>query len=183
MRMPRSTSARMSRRAVSWEHLASFAYFDVVSLPSKPSSRRLRTRRWRSLMAMPAIDCQKRALARMAASVVCAPSMARPRQPRNQVVCYLCVDVAIVLPLLFRRASSSRILFSRIAISLLGTMQTPAAMFRSQISIPRVILRACVFVVASARASLAYARMGSQPVCILCAISLDLRLDILYNSP
>jgi hypothetical protein len=28
----------MSRRAVSCEHLASLAHFDVVSLPSKPSS-------------------------------------------------------------------------------------------------------------------------------------------------
>ena len=42
--MPRSTRARMSRSAVSCEHFASFAYFDVVSLPSKPSSRRLRTK-------------------------------------------------------------------------------------------------------------------------------------------
>lgn len=31
----------MSREAVSWEHLASFAHFDDVRLPSKPSSSRL----------------------------------------------------------------------------------------------------------------------------------------------
>src|SRR5260370_1232659 len=73
----------MSRRAVSWEHLASLAYFDVVSLPSKPSSKRFSTRRWRPLIATPAIASQKRALARTALRVTCAPSMARPRQPRN----------------------------------------------------------------------------------------------------
>ena len=33
----------MSRRAVSVEHFASKAYFDVESLPSKPSSNRLIT--------------------------------------------------------------------------------------------------------------------------------------------
>ena len=42
-RIPSFTRAVMSRRAVSWEHLASFAHFEVVSLPSKPSRSRLRT--------------------------------------------------------------------------------------------------------------------------------------------
>ena len=48
-RIPRSTSGRMSRKAVSCEHLASCAYFDVVSFPSKPSRSRFNTRRWREL--------------------------------------------------------------------------------------------------------------------------------------
>ena len=73
----------MSLSAVSVEDLVRLAYFDVVSFPSKPSSKRFRIRRCRSLIAVPAIPSQKRAFARTAASIVYAPSMALPRQSRN----------------------------------------------------------------------------------------------------
>src|ERR1044071_5337907 len=43
----------MSRRAVSWEDLVSFAYLVVVSLPSNPSRSLLRTILCRSLIATP----------------------------------------------------------------------------------------------------------------------------------
>ncbi len=55
--MPSSTSAAISRRAVSWEHFASFAHFDVVSFPSKPSRSRLSTRCCRSLSRKSPTDC------------------------------------------------------------------------------------------------------------------------------
>ncbi len=42
-RMPRLTRSTISRCAVSCEHLARFAHFDEVSLPSNPSSNRLTT--------------------------------------------------------------------------------------------------------------------------------------------
>ena len=54
----------MSRSAVSGELFVSFAYFDVVSFPSRPSSSRLRTRVWRSLRDTPRILSQNRALVR-----------------------------------------------------------------------------------------------------------------------
>lgn len=36
-RIPRCTSSLMSRRGVSCEHFAIWAYFEIVSLPSKPA--------------------------------------------------------------------------------------------------------------------------------------------------
>ena len=53
-RIPRFTRSLISRLAVSCEHLASFAHLDEVSLPSKPSSRRLTIFRCRSLNDSPA---------------------------------------------------------------------------------------------------------------------------------
>lgn len=44
------------------------------------------TLRWRTLSGAPSICCQKRALASSDARVVSAPSMARPRHPRNHSV-------------------------------------------------------------------------------------------------
>ena len=76
----------MSRRAVSWEHFASFAHFEVVSLPSKPSSSRFTTRRWRSFRERPDARSQNRAFASTPAKAVPALSMERPRQARNQSI-------------------------------------------------------------------------------------------------
>src|SRR3546814_3166861 len=58
---------------------------DVCSsdLPSKPSSRRLTTLRWRSFMGWPATDSQNRALRMTLARMTSAPSKARSRQPMN----------------------------------------------------------------------------------------------------
>jgi hypothetical protein len=50
-RTPRSTRSTISRCAVSCEHLASFAHFDEVSLPSSPSSNE--GRRGHSLSSRP----------------------------------------------------------------------------------------------------------------------------------
>ena len=88
---------------------ASFAHFDVVSLPSKPSSRRLSIWRCRSLSGTPRSCSQKRAFASTAPSAVCAPSIARPRQPRNHSIqgvisrspfCVCFEDVVVVAALL-----------------------------------------------------------------------------------
>ena len=73
----------MSRSAVSEEHLAIFAHFAFVSVPSKPSSKRFSMRRWRALIWTSPRVCQKRALASSPARVNCAPLIARPRQARN----------------------------------------------------------------------------------------------------
>src|SRR3546814_13561263 len=58
---------------------------DVCSsdLPSKPSSRRLTTLRWRSFMGWPATDSQNRALRMTMARMTSAPSKARSRKPMN----------------------------------------------------------------------------------------------------
>ena len=86
-RRPCAMRSVMSRRAVSWEHLESFAHFDVVRLPSNsPSNRRFMTRRWRSLRGTCAACSQNRALPRTPDRDSWAPSMARPRQSRNQPI-------------------------------------------------------------------------------------------------
>lgn len=61
------------------EHLASVAYFDVVSMPSNPPSIRLITVRCRSLTGRLWMRCHSRALWSTAASVSSAPSIARPK--------------------------------------------------------------------------------------------------------
>jgi hypothetical protein len=83
---PRLTSSLMSRLAVSWEHLASFAHLEDVSLPSNPSSSWLTILRWRSLKDSPAWDSQKRALRRTVPRVASAPSKARSKQAKNQCI-------------------------------------------------------------------------------------------------
>jgi hypothetical protein len=81
----------MSRSAVSWEALVSAAHFGDVSLPSKPSSRRLSALRWRSLSGAPASASQNRALRRTAARMPSAPSKGQieagqePLEPRGHV--------------------------------------------------------------------------------------------------
>src|SRR5688500_7328328 len=63
--MPFSNKSIISRKAVSWEHLSIFAHCDDVSLPSKPSSKRLIIRRWRSLNDWPACFFQNSAFTNM----------------------------------------------------------------------------------------------------------------------
>src|SRR3546814_6273094 len=48
--MPRRSKSLMSRKAVSDDALVIAAHLALVNLPSKPSSRRLTTLRWRSFM-------------------------------------------------------------------------------------------------------------------------------------
>ena len=56
--IPRFSNSRISRRAVSVEHLASLAYFDEVRKPLKSSSIRLITRRCLSLTGCSLIFAQ-----------------------------------------------------------------------------------------------------------------------------
>ena len=61
VRAPRSTRSRMSQYAVSVGHLASFAYLDVISLPSQSASilpgNRPGSRETRVSGARPVLNC------------------------------------------------------------------------------------------------------------------------------
>ena len=82
--MPRLRSSLISRSAVSGEHLASLAYFPVVRNPLKSFNRRLITNRCRSLTDLRLMRCHSFALWSTAASALSAPSIARPKQSKNQ---------------------------------------------------------------------------------------------------
>lgn len=78
-----ATTSAMSRAAVSCEQPVSFAHFDELSLPSKSSSRRLSTFTCRGFSEIAAQAFQQAASRNTAASVSCAPPIARPRHARN----------------------------------------------------------------------------------------------------
>ena len=72
----------MSRSAVSWEHLVSFAHFGSRQFALKAIKEAVEARRCRSLIDV----AQRFPVARLGdhgGQCVCAPSMARPRQPRT----------------------------------------------------------------------------------------------------
>ena len=98
----------MSRVAVSCEHLASFAHFDEVSLPSNPSSKRLTTFRCRSLNDSPAMSFPEPGFpeharqGRLRAVEGAVQAAEEPLHPRRDVEVALLgrfQDVVIVVPL------------------------------------------------------------------------------------
>lgn len=86
LRIFRVTRSLISRSAVSGEHFVSLAHFEVVSLPSKPSSRRLMALRWRSLIAPPARVFQKCALVSTDSRSCPDEPSARLRQFKNHSI-------------------------------------------------------------------------------------------------
>src|SRR3546814_17178117 len=75
--MPRCTRALMSRKAMSDDAFVIAAHLALVSLPSKPSSSRLMTLRWRSFKGWTATDSQNSALRMTLARMVSARSEER----------------------------------------------------------------------------------------------------------
>jgi hypothetical protein len=76
----------VTQRCVPGERFASFAHFDVLSFPSKPSRRRFSASRYRAFSGLSEMDSHKRAMERTDAKVDRAPLMVRLKHTRNRSI-------------------------------------------------------------------------------------------------